>query len=118
MTKINEAIRRYRDEVRRTKQTAPYKGVFARSRRELVAICLTSLAGIAAVVIPVSVYQYSVAMQAAVPAAVVAVTGGIWFAWIVWGRDAFPLKSSTVGACSPKGTTEPGAIHSGPTAYW
>ncbi len=31
-------------------------------------------------------------MQIAVPVAVTLVTGGPWFAWIVWGRDAYPLN--------------------------
>lgn len=91
MNTITTAIRKYRSEVRSSKHDAPFTGVFARSRRELAAICLTSLAVIAAVVIPVSVYQYSVALQAAVPAAAILVGWGSWFAWIVWGRDRFPL---------------------------
>lgn len=85
------AIRKYKSEIRSSKQEVPFIGVFARSRRELAAICLTSLAVIAAVVIPVSVYQYSVALQAAVPAAALLVGWGSWFAWIVWGRDRFPV---------------------------
>jgi len=92
MSNVTEAIRKYRREIQNSKQEAPLKGVFARSRREFAATCLTTLAGIAAVVIPVSVYQYSVVMQVAVPVAVTLVIGGSWFAWIVWGRDAYPLN--------------------------
>ncbi|MDE0116424.1 MAG: hypothetical protein OXT07_07375 [bacterium] len=94
MSRIRAAISKYRSEVRSTKQDSPLVGVFVRSRREFAAICATSLATIAAVVIPVSVYDYSVALQAAVPAAALAVAWGSWFAWIVWGRDRFPLTGN------------------------
>ncbi len=86
-----EAIQKYRSELRNSRQEAPLKGIWVRSHREFVAIWITLLAVIAAVVIPVSIYQYSVLMQIAVPVAVALPTIGVWFAWIVWGRDAYPL---------------------------
>ncbi|MCY3849169.1 MAG: hypothetical protein OXF75_00025 [Acidimicrobiaceae bacterium] len=89
---IKEAIHKYRHEIRCTKHESPLQGIWARSHREFAVCWLTTLAGIAGVVIPVSVYQYSLLLQIMVPVAVVLLTAIPWFAWIVWGRDAYPLK--------------------------
>ena len=58
----------------------------------MAAIVLCSQAGVAVIVIPYSIWQYSLALYAIVTA-FVAVVGYVgFFVWIVWGRDRFPLE--------------------------
>ncbi|MCY3851952.1 MAG: hypothetical protein OXF75_14405 [Acidimicrobiaceae bacterium] len=92
MSKFTVAIRKYSTEIRKSKKEAPLEGLWARSYREFAVFWLVMTVGLATIVIPVSVFRYSVVMQIAVPVAVTLVTAVPWFAWIVWGRDAYPLK--------------------------
>ena len=45
------------------------------------------------VVLPWSVFQYSLAVHALVTIATVLISSAAWVAWIVWGRAAFPLEN-------------------------
>ena len=97
MSKFKEAIRKYRAEIRQSRKVRPYLGCTLRSHKEMAALLLCSQAGVAIIVIPYSIWQYSLVLYAIVAAFVAAAAYVGCFVWTVRGRDTFPLKQSQPG---------------------
>ena len=92
MHRIARMYGKYRAEIRQSRKVHPYLGFPYRSHKEMLALFLNWVAIVVVVVIPYSIWQYSLALHAlvAVTFAVIAYLG--WFVWTVWGRDRFPLE--------------------------
>ncbi len=94
MSTFRLVVSEYREEMRRSKQQAAHRVFWwARSRGETLAWVIVGLVVPLAVVIPESVFQYSLAVHALVTIATVLTWSVAWVAWVVWGRAAFPLEN-------------------------